>query len=538
MTPQDGLFTSESVSAGHPDKVCDLISDTVLDAFLTLDPGARVACETIAADGKILVAGEFLTRDPAHFQEVQRQVPELVRRALRSVGYTTDERDMNPDTCEIEVRFNQQSSEISHAIEGGAVDLLGPVGPAAAGDQGQMFGYATDESPDLMPRAWSIANDLIARGQTLRLAGGSPLLGDGKAQATVRYLNGRPATVEIIVLSWQHESSETLSDIRDYLARNVVQSVLPNSNPARGPKLLLNPAGSWNIGGPKGDTGLTGRKIVVDTYGGACPNGGGAFSGKDPSKVDRSGAYAARYIARHVVSARLARRCTVQLAYAIGSPTPVSLGINLHGTGAIAEDVLAAAISSVFDLTPNGVITELELQRPIFASTSSLGHFGRHRDVTKHLWETNPRLDELANAVGTEIRRRSQRQPPPGTLHTRPRDPVHDARQKRRAPTGGEEGSQDRESVDQRQKRICGAIAGKGVPRPRQWDLLWRILERYPDARGERPPMPLILRAHSAPSERKLARLEEQIRWAADHGALDRVEDFFQKLSSEDWEDA
>ncbi len=315
MSIRQGLFTSESVSAGHPDKVCDRISDAVLDRFLGLDANARVACETLAADDKIVVAGEFSTRDPAHFDAVRDGAVKLIRSTLCEVGYGTAAQDIDPERCAIEVRFNRQSEQIAAGL--GGEESLG------AGDQGLMFGYATRETPALTPLAWTLATNLIERGSRLRATGASPLRPDAKSQVTVRYAGGVPVGVQAVVLSWQHALGVELGDIRRYLEREIVDVVVPATLRTADFRLYCNPAGSWTLGGPKGDTGLTGRKIIVDTYGGACPHGGGAFSGKDPSKVDRSGAYAARWVAKHIVAAGLAARCTVQVAYAIGIAEPV-----------------------------------------------------------------------------------------------------------------------------------------------------------------------------------------------------------------------
>jgi len=392
MLFRHGLFTSEAVSAGHPDKLCDRVSDAILDAFLALDPHSRVACETVAAHGKVIVAGEFRTRDPEHFDAVRDASIGIVRRVLTEIGYGTEELDIDPDTCEVEIRFNRQSAEI-----GAGVDQLERLG---AGDQGHMFGYATDETEQLMPLAWSLATDLVARASELRAAGGSPLRPDGKSQVTVRYEDGTPTGVQAVVLSWQHDPGVSVDDARVWLSDEVVDVVVPRELRTRDFRVYLNPAGPWTTGGPKGDTGLTGRKIIVDTYGGACPHGGGAFSGKDPTKVDRSGAYAARWVARNVVAAGLARTCTVQLAYAIGVAEPVSVSVEAHGTATVPESAIERAISRTFDLTPSGIIRDLDLLRPIYAETSSLGHFGRWRDAGTYGWERDDRAERLRAEVG------------------------------------------------------------------------------------------------------------------------------------------
>ena len=388
MAMREGLFTSEAVSSGHPDKLCDRISDAVLDAFLERDRNARVACEVFAVHGKVIVAGEFRTADTRHFDAVREGCADIVRETLRQVGFGTAEHDIDPDTCEVEIRFSRQSNEI-----GAAVDRADDLG---AGDQGMMFGYATDETDAFMPLAWSIATDLIACGSELRAAGHSPLKPDAKSQVTVRYADGRPVGVHTVVLSWQHNAEVRLSDVRAYLAEHVIDRVVPASLRTDGFRTLINPAGAWTIGGPRGDTGLTGRKIIVDTYGGACPHGGGAFSGKDPTKVDRSGAYAARWVAKNVVAAGLARRCTVQVAYAIGVVEPVSVTVDTHGTATLPERAIEDAVLEVFDLTPGGIIGDLDLRRPIYTQTSSLGHFGRWRDPLTYGWERVDRAEALA----------------------------------------------------------------------------------------------------------------------------------------------
>ena len=390
MSIRQGLFTSESVSAGHPDKVCDRISDAVLDRFLSLDPNARVACETIATDDKILVAGEFRTREREHFDAVRDGAVKLVRETLCEVGYRAADQDIDPERCAIEVRFNRQSEEIAAGV--GEDARLG------AGDQGMMFGYATQETPALTPLAWTFATDLVARGACLRSAGGTPLRADGKSQVTVRYAEGVPIGVQTVVLSWQHVLGVDVAEIRRYLEHEIVDAVVPRGVRTPDFRLYCNPAGAWTIGGPKGDTGLTGRKIIVDTYGGACPHGGGAFSGKDPSKVDRSGAYAARWVAKHVVAAGLTARCTVQVAYAIGIAEPVSIAIDTHDDNAVDAVAIEWAVREVFDLSPAAIIRELDLRRPIYAATAALGHFGRWRDPAVYRWERTDRIDELRRA--------------------------------------------------------------------------------------------------------------------------------------------
>lgn len=379
MSVSNGLFTSESVSAGHPDKLCDRISDAVLDAFLERDRNARVACETFAANDKIIVAGEFRTARVEDFESVRAAAPSIVRDALRQIGYGTSEYDIDPDTCEIEVRFNHQSPEIRAAVDGG--------GATGAGDQGLMFGHAVDETDALMPLAWSLATDLIERASALIVPGHGILKPDGKAQVTVRYVDGVAAGIDTVVLSWQHVPDIAIVDLRDYLRAEVLDHVVPEAMRTESFKAFLNPAGPFTVGGPKGDTGLTGRKIIVDTYGGACPHGGGAFSGKDATKVDRSAAYAARHVAKNIVAASLARRCTVQLAYAIGVAEPVSVDVDTHGSGIVPDDRIAKVVQGIWDLTPDGIIRDFDLLRPIYSGTAVLGHFGRFRTPSRYPWE-------------------------------------------------------------------------------------------------------------------------------------------------------
>lgn len=398
----NGLFTSEAVSAGHPDKLCDRISDTVLDAFLRLDPDARVACETFAINDRILVAGEFKAK-PGIARQVEGQAEALVRQALKDVGYGTADHDVDPATCLVELAFNAQAAEISEAVDGSA--KLG------AGDQGIMFGYACDETPELMPLAWSLANALVARAQEMnkrsRYQRGAspirPLRPDGKTQVTVRYENGRPVGVQSVVISWQHSADLTLDEVRWWLQHFFVDAIIPPDMRTDDFVMHLNPGGRFTVGGPKADTGLTGRKIIVDTYGGAAPHGGGAFSGKDPSKVDRSGAYAARWIAKTIVASRLARKATVQLSYAIGLAEPISIVVDTEGTGAVADDIIADSVRKVFDLSPAGIIAALQLNRPIFTATSSLGHFGKFRDSETYLWEGTERVAALRDAVRLKV---------------------------------------------------------------------------------------------------------------------------------------
>ncbi len=365
------LFTSESVSEGHPDKMADQISDRILDAFLESDPKARVACETVLADQFVLVAGEFKTADPAVFETVQANAEKIVRQTIRDIGYTRKEDGIDPDRCEVRIAFNRQSSHISQGVD----QTNGEIG---AGDQGLMFGYACDETPELMPLTISLAHQLVRKQSKLRKSCALTWLRpDAKSQVSVRYLDGKPVTVEKVVLSTQHAPDISTQTLREAVRQEIVETIIPVELRSKNFEVLINPTGRFEVGGPNGDTGLTGRKIIVDTYGGSCPHGGGAFSGKDPSKVDRSAAYMARYIAKNIVAAGLATKCLVQLAYAIGIVEPVSVMVDTYGTGKRSDENLELMVRDIFKLTPRGIIAALNLERPIYAQTSVYGHFGR-----------------------------------------------------------------------------------------------------------------------------------------------------------------
>ncbi|MBX3589934.1 MAG: methionine adenosyltransferase [Burkholderiaceae bacterium] len=371
MSVRNGLFSSESVSEGHPDKLADRISDAVLDEFLGLDPGARVACETLLADQCVVVAGEFKTRDLDVFRQVRKRAVSIVAGVLRDAGYRDAATGIDPDRCEVQVRFNGQSADINRGVD--RVD-----GVIGAGDQGLMFGYACDETPELMPAPIVFAHRLVRRQAELRRSGRYPWLRpDAKSQVTFRYEDGRPVAVEAVVLSTQHAADADADEVRDAVSREIVEAVIPKSMRAPGYRELINPTGRFVTGGPKGDTGLTGRKIIVDTYGGAAPHGGGAFSGKDPSKVDRSAAYMARFLARQVVARGWARRALVQLAYAIGVAEPVSFMVEAEGVTSARSAEIVDALRREFVLTPAGIIQCLDLQRPIYYPTAAYGHFGR-----------------------------------------------------------------------------------------------------------------------------------------------------------------
>ena len=386
------LFTSESVSDGHPDKLADRISDTVLDRCLALDPEAKVACETLLADTLVVVAGEFRLAPAGAFEEVQAGIDGIVREVLRATGYRGSFPGIDPESCEVLVRVHGQSVQIARGVER-ADGVLG------AGDQGLMFGYACDETPELMPLPIQLAHRLMRRQRELRTSGQLPWLRpDAKSQVTVRYEGDRPLAVDTVVISTQLQGELSDAEVEAAVIAELIEPVVPDTLRSRNIRYLVNPAGRFEIGGPHGDTGLTGRKIIVDSYGGSCPHGGGAFSGKDPSKVDRSAACAARWVAKHVVAAGLARRATVQLAYAIGRPDPVSIRVDTHGTARVDETRLEHAVGGVFDLTPAGIIRDLDLRRPIYAQSAAFGHFGRNEPAFS--WERTDRVTELQAQTG------------------------------------------------------------------------------------------------------------------------------------------
>ena len=370
-TSRNYLFTSESVSEGHPDKMADQISDRILDEFLALDPNARVACETVLADQFVLVAGEFKTARQSDFEAVKASAEGIVRQVIRDIGYTSLADGIDPDKCEIRIAFNRQSVHINQGVD----QADGEIG---AGDQGLMFGYACDETPELMPLAISLAHKLVQKQAELRKSGALPWLKpDAKSQVSVRYVDGKPVAVEKVVLSTQHSPDISTDELRQAVRKEIIEAVIPAALRADNFEVLINPTGRFEVGGPNGDTGLTGRKIIVDTYGGSCPHGGGAFSGKDPSKVDRSAAYMARYIAKNIVASGLATKCQIQLAYAIGVVEPVSVMVETFGTGKQSDEALEQYVRDNFRLTPKGIIESLDLKRPIYARTAAYGHFGR-----------------------------------------------------------------------------------------------------------------------------------------------------------------
>ena len=368
---RNGLFSSESVSEGHPDKCADRISDRILDAFLAVDPHARVACETLLADQCVVVAGEFKTRRSEDFVAVRERADALVREVLRATGYRSSETGIDPDACEVQVRFNGQSADINRGVDR-ADGVLG------AGDQGLMFGYACDETPELMPAPIVYAHRLVRRQAEMRRTGTLGWLQpDAKSQVTFRYLDGKPVEIQSVVLSTQHDEEVEMEDLRGEVERQIIDVVIPSGLRSASFRTFINPTGRFVTGGPKGDAGLTGRKIIVDTYGGSAPHGGGAFSGKDPSKVDRSAAYMARFLAKQVVGRGWATRALVQLAYAIGVAEPVSFVVETFGTEVDSKRDVAQALAREFDLRPQGIIDQLQLLRPIYFDTAAYGHFGR-----------------------------------------------------------------------------------------------------------------------------------------------------------------
>ena len=375
------LFTSESVTEGHPDKIADQISDAILDAVLTKDEFARVACETLVTTGLVVIAGEISSHAHVDFSQVARET-------IREIGYTRAKYGFDCDTCSVLTAIDKQSSDIAMGVDTGG-----------AGDQGLMFGFACNETPELMPLPIQLAHNLTRKLSEVRRTKEFPYLRpDGKSQVTIEYRDGRPFRVDAIVISTQHDSQVTHKQLQEDIINQVVKATVPSELIDGDTKFHINPTGRFVIGGPQGDAGLTGRKIIVDTYGGYAPHGGGAFSGKDPTKVDRSAAYMARYVAKNIVAAGLAERCLVQLAYAIGVAEPVSVLVDTAGTGRVPEAVLVKMVREFLTLTPKGVIETLELRRPIYRQTAAYGHFGREGDA--FTWERTDLVEKFRSFTG------------------------------------------------------------------------------------------------------------------------------------------
>jgi S-adenosylmethionine synthetase len=390
------LFTSESVSEGHPDKVSDQISDSVLDAILAQDPKSRVAAETLCTTGLVLLAGEITTRAKVDYAQVARD-------CVKRIGYDNTDYGIDYKGCSVQVAYGQQSPDIAQGVDHAQDDPLNQ----GAGDQGLMFGYACDETPVLMPAPIYYSHRLVERQAMLRKDGRLPWLRpDAKSQVTFRYVDGKPAEVDTVVLSTQHapemsDGAHMKKEAIEAVIELIIKPVIPKEW-LKNTKYLVNPTGRFVVGGPQGDCGLTGRKIIVDTYGGACPHGGGAFSGKDPSKVDRSAAYAARYVAKNIVAAGLARQCQIQVSYAIGVARPINVTVYTEGTGVIPDDKIAALVQEHFDLRPRGIVQMLNLLRPIYAKTAAYGHFGR--EEPEFTWEATDKTGLLRDAVGSKAR--------------------------------------------------------------------------------------------------------------------------------------
>lgn len=380
------LFTSESVSMGHPDKMADQISDAILDAMLEQDPTSRVACETMITTGLVVVAGEVTTQANVDFQQI-------VRETIRKIGYDDSAKGFDCDTCGVTIALDKQSPDIAQGVN----DDDGAFEGQGAGDQGMMFGYATNETSALMPLPIHLSHRLVERHAKLRSQKKFGYLRpDAKSQVTVEYVDHKPIRVDTVVLSTQHDEKVTQTKIKKDMI-SMIKDVIPAKYLDKNTRFLINPTGKFVIGGPMGDCGLTGRKIIVDTYGGMGRHGGGAFSGKDPSKVDRSAAYAARYVAKNIVAAKLATRCEVQLAYAIGYPEPVSVRVDTFGTGSVADEILDKVASEVFDLTPSGIVKSLDLLVPGYSATAAHGHFGRKG--ARFTWEVTDKIDALKQAI-------------------------------------------------------------------------------------------------------------------------------------------
>ncbi len=382
------LFTSESVSEGHPDKVADQISDAVLDAILAQDPRGRVACETLVSTGLVVISGEITTKADINYMDIARET-------VKRIGYDDSDIGFDYKSCAVLTAINRQSSDIAQGVnEGEGLDL-----DQGAGDQGLMFGYACNETPSLMPFPIYYAHRIMQRQAEVRKDGRLPWLRpDAKSQLTVRYVDGKPVAIDTVVVSTQHHPDIAHTALSEAVIEEVIKPVLPKDMLTADTRYLINPTGRFVIGGPNGDCGLTGRKIIVDTYGGAAPHGGGAFSGKDPSKVDRSAAYATRYVAKNIVAAGLASRCLVQVSYAIGVAEPTSIMVETYGTGKVSNETLTALVRKHFDLRPKGIVNMLDLLRPIYQKTAAYGHFGR--DEPEFSWESTDRAALLRGDAG------------------------------------------------------------------------------------------------------------------------------------------
>ena len=390
MSSSDYLFTSESVSEGHPDKVSDQISDAILDAIFKQDPRSRVAAETLCNTGLVVLAGEITTN--AHVDYIQ-----VARDTIKRIGYDNTDYGIDYRGCAVLVAYDKQSPDIAQGVDRAHDNNL----DQGAGDQGLMFGFACEETPELMPLPIHLSHRLVERQANLRRDGRLPWLRpDAKSQVTVRYVDGKPHSIDTVVLSTQHSPDIELATLREAVIEEVIKPTLPAELIKGDIKFLVNPTGRFVIGGPQGECGLTGRKIIVDTYGGAAPHGGGAFSGKDPSKVDRSAAYAGRYVAKNIVAAGLASRCLIQVSYAIGVAKPMNVTIYTEGTGKISDDKIAALVHEFFDLRPKGIIQMLDLLRPIYEKSAAYGHFGR--EEPEFTWEATDKALLLAEAAGTE----------------------------------------------------------------------------------------------------------------------------------------